>query len=362
MKSFPRALAGFGLGLLASILGGLAGANGAERIFDFNQETTQETPRGFRSVVTGGGAPGDWRIVRDEVPSAFQALAPGSTAVNRVSVLAQLSQDSTDERFPLLIFDGEEFADFTFTARFKTIRGAREQMAGLAFRIQDPTNYYVLRASSLGRSFRFYKFVNAVRSPPIGPEVDIPAGVWHEMAVTCKGNSIRCRLNGQELIPPLTDNTFTQGKIGFWTKSDAVSHFVDAKIEYTPLEMLATVLVREALQRYPRVKALRLYATTTQRQDLHVVAASDPADLGKAGTNLERQVIEKNSFAYGKESKRGIVLVTLPLHDRNGDAIAAARIEMDSFPGQTEQNAIARALPIVKRMEVHVRSARDLTP
>ena len=54
-------------------------------------------------------------------------------------------------------------------------------------------------------------------------------------------------------------------------------------------------------------------------------------------------------------------LVTLPLHDRNGDAIAAVRVVLRPFPGQIEQAALARARPIVKEMEKRVRSAKDLT-
>jgi hypothetical protein len=50
----------------------------------------------------------------------------------------------------------------------------------------------------------------------------------------------------------------------------------------------------------------------------------------------------------------------MPLHDRNGDTVAAVRVLMRSFKGQTEQNAIARALPIIKGMETRIRSARDL--
>ncbi len=91
-------------------------------------------------------------------------------------------------------------------------------MAGIAFRIQDENNFYVLRASALGNSFRFYKVVQGERSAPIGPQINIPGGAWHEMTVVCKGNQIRCSLNGKELIPALTDNSFPAGKIGFWTK------------------------------------------------------------------------------------------------------------------------------------------------
>jgi len=48
------------------------------------------------------------------------------------------------------------------------------------------------------------------------------------------------------------------------------------------------------------------------------------------------------------------------LHDRNGEAVAAVRIVLQPFPGQTEQAALARATPIVKEMERRVRSAKDL--
>jgi hypothetical protein len=50
----------------------------------------------------------------------------------------------------------------------------------------------------------------------------------------------------------------------------------------------------------------------------------------------------------------------MPLHDSNGDTIAAVRVIMKPFPGQTEKNAIARAMPIVKEMEPRVQKAKDL--
>jgi len=40
-----------------------------------------------------------------------------------------------------------------------------------------------------------------------------------------KGSGITCYLNGKKLLEK-TDDTFTRpGKVGFWTKSDAVSDF-----------------------------------------------------------------------------------------------------------------------------------------
>ena len=225
-------------------------AVGAELTFDFGGFATDKSPPGFRSTLAGTGKPGEWKIILDEVPPLLAPLTAKAPVVTRRAVLAQLSQDPADERFPLLIFDGDVFSDFTLTTRFKLAGGGLEQMAGIAFRLRDEKNFYVVRASGLGRNIRFYKVVDGVRSPPIGPELEIPKGVWHELKIECKGNTIRCWLNGNDAIPPLTDNTFSNGKIGFWTKSDAVSYFADTKIVYTPREITAKVIVRDAVKKY----------------------------------------------------------------------------------------------------------------
>src|SRR5437867_2557940 len=180
----------------------------AERKFDFSEVSQGQTPPGFRSAVTGKGKPGDWKILLDETPSLLPPLTPQAPAVARKAVLAQLAQDPTDEHFPLLIFEEETFGDFTLTTRIKMVRGEKERMAGIAFRIQNETNYYVVRASSLGNTFRFYKVVNGVRRLPIGPEVPTPSGVWRERSVECKGNQIRCLANGKASIPAVTDTSF----------------------------------------------------------------------------------------------------------------------------------------------------------
>ena len=163
----------------------------AERKFDFSEVRENQSPPGFRSAVTGEGKPGDWKVIMDEVPPLLPSLTARAPVVANKAVLAQLAQDPTDEHFPLLIYEGDTIGDFTLTTRFKTVKGVAEQMAGIAFRIQNETNYYVIRASSLGNTFRFYKVLNGERGPVVGPEVQIPSGVWHELTVECKGNQIR---------------------------------------------------------------------------------------------------------------------------------------------------------------------------
>jgi len=332
----------------------------AERYFDFSGAKLNEAPPGFRSTVGGDGKPGEWKVIEDATGPRTVAPEAKSSVTTRHQVLAQLSRDTADEHFPMLIFEGEAFDDFTLTTRFKTVDGAVEQMAGIAFHIQDEKNFYVARASSLGNSFRVYKVADGQRSPPVGKELEIPKNVWHELTIECKGNEIRCLLNGQQVVPAIkTDNSFAEGKIGFWTKSDSVSYFGDTKIVYRPKETLATLLVRQTLKKYPRLLGLKVFATTGQRKELHVVASDSAVDLGRAATEVEQGVVGRDVVYCGRGKKE--TLVTLPLHDRNGDAIAAVRFVLQPYAGQTEQAALARAMPILRELETRVRSARDLT-
>jgi hypothetical protein len=331
----------------------------AERKFDFSEVRENQAPPGFRSVVTGQGKPGDWRVIMDEVPSLMQPLSPGARSVAKKAVLAQLAQDPTDEHFPLLIYEGDIIDDFTLTTRFKTVKGVAEQMAGIAFRIQNATNYYVVRASSLGNNLRFYKVLNGERGPVIGPSVPIPGGEWRELTVECKGNAIRCLLDGKELITA-TDkvNPFMSGKIGFWTKSDSVSYFADTRLIYKPHEAPAQALVREVLKEYPRLLGLQVYILGDDRKTTRLLASKNTNEVNRVGGKVERDVIEQGTPYYGKEKE--LVSVVLPLRDRNGDPVAAVRVMMNTFAGQTEQNAFARAMPIVRDMQNRFGSLQDL--
>jgi hypothetical protein len=345
---FPAAI--WLAGLLAS------SATAAELVFNFGDMATNRPPPGFTNLLAGKGAPGRWQIVLDEVPSAFAPLTD-KAPVPRRPVLAQTSMDVTDEHFPLLVYEPTVFDDFTLTTKFKLVEGLAEQMAGIVFRLQDEQNFYVIRASGLGNNVRFYKMVAGQRSAPIGPEVEVPKGVWHELTIECQGNKIRAAFNGREVLPWLTDTSFTAGRIGFWTKSDAVSRFADSRITYRPRESVAQAAVRDAISRNPRLRGLKIYRLDAQGAP-RVIASKDAADAGAAGGASEQAAITAGQVSYGKG--KDTVSVVQPLRDRNGNPIAAVRVTMNSFAGQTEQSALQRALPIVKSLQAQVQSAEDL--
>lgn len=321
-------------------------AGGAELILNFGPADSDQTPPGFTSTLAGTGRPGRWRAVTDEIPG-------GSNAV----VLAQTSMDVTDERFPLLIYDKTKFDDFTLTTKFKLVEGVVEQMAGIVFRYQDEKSFYVIRVSGLGNNLRFYKVVGGIRSQPIGPTIRLTKGEWYELKIECQGNKIRAWINDHNVLPELSDTSFASGKIGFWTKSDSVSRFADTRINYTPREPLAQVLVRDALEEFPRLVGLKIYLND-ERGEPRIVASKDPAEIGAAGGASEKGAIGQGQVFYGRG--KDSVSVVQPLRDQNGEPIAAVRVVLKSYIGQTEQAVLQRALPIVKSMQARVRTLEEL--
>lgn len=330
----------------------------AEKIIDFSSYKENETPTGFLSIVSGAGKPGDWKIVMDEAPTLFAPISPKAPSTSKRPVLAQLSRDKTDEHFPIFVYQQEKFDDFSLTTQFKLVDGAEEQMAGIAFRLQDANNYYYVRASGLGNSFAFFKLVNGVRSPSITAKLDIAKGVWHEMRLECKGPKIIVQLDGKNVLPDMDDNSFTSGRIGFWTKSDSVTYFGTTRITYKPKVIFAQMLLEEARQNYPRLLDLKMFAALPGQTNVQLIASLDRKDLGANAAVAERETLTRNIIYYGKVKEE--VIITLPLHDSNGDTVAAVKLYMKSFPGQTEKNALVRALPIVKSMEKRVQSLAGL--
>ena len=87
--------------------------HGAELVFNFGDAASDKIPEGFTNVVAGSGEPGVWKVVMDDMPSAFTSLTDKSPSVSRRAVLAQTSMDLTDERFPMLVYTKATFDDFT---------------------------------------------------------------------------------------------------------------------------------------------------------------------------------------------------------------------------------------------------------
>jgi len=347
----------FGLSLALAM-----SASGAQIKINFSDFAAGQSLTNFHNALAGAGQPGDWKIVTDESPSTFAPLMPQiapTAPATRRPVLAQLSRDPADEHFPMLIYDGHTFKNFKLTAPFKIIGGVAEQMAGVVFRFQNASNFYVLRVSALGRNVRFYKVVDGIRSDPIGPPLNIATNTWHTLAVQCLGDQITCWLDDKAVMPTLNDSSFSAGKIGFWTKSDAVSYFGDTTIDYTPLVPAAQALVRDILKTYPRIVGLRIYTPDDSGQ-MRILASKVESEAGQPGTDVEKAAFTNGTVSMGHT--KGTVLVDMPLNDRNGEPIATVRVELKSYSlAETQDTVLDRVRIIVNEMQKRVLSKQDLT-
>lgn len=172
----------------------------------------------YTGAITGSGAPALWELRVDP------------TAPTRRKVLAQTSADKTDYRFALAILDAPAPANLDVSVRFKPVAGEVDRAAGLAVRLRDRDNYYVVRANALEDNVRLYKMVGGQRLQFAGTNAKVPSGVWQELRLKVEGNRFEVFLDGKTLYTA-SDATFAAaGRVALWTKADSVTYFDDLRI------------------------------------------------------------------------------------------------------------------------------------
>lgn len=177
-----------------------------------------EMPKGWVAAKTGEGPGSVWKVVDDPTAAGGKALA-------------QTSSEGKRRFFNLCVAEKTDFADVDITVAMKPVKGKIDQGGGPVWRYRDANNYYVARVNPLEDNYRVYKVVDGKRTQLASAEVKAPAGKWHRLRVVQQGDHIRCYLNGKPLLD-VHDATFTAaGKVGLWTKADAVTHFDDFRAE-----------------------------------------------------------------------------------------------------------------------------------
>ncbi len=186
-----------------------------EVFFNFEDQQINKMPSGWSSYITGEGKPCQWKIIED----------------NGNKVLAQVSSHTEEYHFNVIVNDSIECQDFEFSVKFKGVSGRVDRGGGLVWRYIDKNNYYVARANPLEDNFRLYKVVNGNRIQLKSSHFTIESNKWYNMKVEMHGNNIKCFFDGR-LKLEATETTFEKpGKVGLWTKSDAVTSFDDFSIK-----------------------------------------------------------------------------------------------------------------------------------
>lgn len=189
---------------------------------DFEDAVPGALPSGFHAGLTGKGGPVKWTIVED-------ASAPAGA-----KVLAEVSADRTDYRFPIAVYDGISARDVEVTVRFKPVSGRVDQAAGLIIRARDDNNYYVVRANALENNVRLYRVVRGNRQQFAGVDVPVAGGRWQQLGLRAHGDRFTASLDGKVLFEA-SDRTFSEeGRVGLWTKADSVTYFDELTVRPIP--------------------------------------------------------------------------------------------------------------------------------
>jgi hypothetical protein len=178
-------------------------------------------PTDFQFARTGQGDLGKWTVVSDDSSFAGRAIE-------------QSSVDRTDYRFPLAIINSVVAKNVDVSVKFKPVAGHVDQAGGIAVRVLDGDNYYVVRANALEDNVRFYRVVKGRRQQIDGVNTKVTGREWHSLGLKAQGERFTIEFDGKALFAT-SDKTFAgAGKIALWTKSDSITRFDQISIDVLP--------------------------------------------------------------------------------------------------------------------------------
>jgi 3-keto-disaccharide hydrolase len=186
--------------------------------WNFEDATVGRLPKGWSAAKTGRGPGSVWKVVDDQT-------------ANKSKALAQTSSEGPNPLFNLCIADESRFRNLDMSVSLKAVTGKLDQGGGLVWRLRDANNYYIARWNPLEDNFRVYKVVGGTRTQLATADVKSHKDMWHKLRIIHSGDAIQCYLDGEEYLK-VTDGTFKEaGKVGLWTKSDAVTYFDDLTVD-----------------------------------------------------------------------------------------------------------------------------------
>jgi hypothetical protein len=189
---------------------------------DFENSPIGKLPQGWSTYKNGQGQKINWAVVNE--------------GGNRI--LAQLADGNANSHFNVIVYDSLTAKNISLQTRFKSIKGKKDQGGGFVWRFKDAGNYYIVRGNPLEDNVVLYKVENGRRTDlPLvgkgktyGTDVEVPENTWNNLRLEAQDSLFTVYLNNQEIFRVI-DKTFTQaGKIGYWTKADAVTYFDDLEI------------------------------------------------------------------------------------------------------------------------------------
>jgi hypothetical protein len=190
--------------------------------WNFDGEVSGNLPVGWSQYKTGEGTT-RWAVQEGDSGKVF----------------AQLTSENPSMHFNIAVHDTLQAKDVTLSVRLRRVSGKRDQGGGLIWRYLDEQNYYVVRANPLEDNVVLYKMEGGIRTDlPLvdagrtyGIKVDELGSNWHSLKLRAIDEEFTVYLDEKELFR-VHDKTFSgKGRVGLWTKADAVTLFDDFVIQ-----------------------------------------------------------------------------------------------------------------------------------
>ena len=137
------------------------------------------------------------------------------------------------QAFPLAVFrDTRDFTKGTIKVQFKLIGGATDQTAGIVFNLKPNGEYFFVRYNTAEGNIAVWRYRNGARArvAPGATSKQLPLNAWHELALTINGNQLTATVDGDALKHEYTMTEPVSGRVGLWTKRDAITVFKDFRV------------------------------------------------------------------------------------------------------------------------------------
>jgi hypothetical protein len=192
-----------------------ASARDAATSIDFGKNEIGASPAEFDL------SQGRWAVVGDATAAAGVAIE-------------QSGLQTTEDRFPLAIYKTASPKNAEISLRLKADGGTSDQGGGVAVRLNNPQNYYLVQVDALRDRVLLSRVSDGASEEIVGVDADIASHSWHTLTVRAVGNEFTVSLDGIWVFTGF-DRTLSQaGRIALWTKGDSVTRFDQIKIAPLP--------------------------------------------------------------------------------------------------------------------------------
>ncbi len=188
-------------------------------VWTFDTDKPGSRPRDFVIGTLFDGRPaGEWKVVETD-----RAKSPPH-------VFGQVMGKGAEHAYKVVLIDGTKSSDLDLEVSLLAVNGKADMGGGLIWHATDDRNYYLTRVNPLEQNLRVYRVINGVRKMIQNSDQIVDVRIWHTLHVTMKGCRIQI-LFDQKRVFDLCDETFPEGRVGLWTKSDAVTYFDELRLQ-----------------------------------------------------------------------------------------------------------------------------------